>query len=310
MKHPLLLAVLTAAGAAGCANPADSFRAAAPSQQAVTLELPGAGGSLGTSSTGESEQALVGQRATFYEITRGVTAVVNGGVGLTLLLLEHITDYPPASLTATHATWGPYSEALAPTAWKFDVEKVGPIDYQYTLSGKPKLADDSQYQAVISGKAHAISRIEGSGDFLLDFSALRAIDPNDRAVGGIAVHYDNTSNPRVVEVSFKDFDDGIGSYTPNDAQYRYAEHADKSGNFEFVTKADVDHDPLQAKEVVSIMSRWLGTGQGRSTVQAKGGSLAADATVEECWSTSFARTYFTDSWNPSDSEGDPASCQP
>ena len=308
MKRAMLFAMLAAA--AGCGNPADSFRAAAPSQQAVLLDVPGAGSSLGTSSTGAAEPEIVGQRATFYEITRGVTAVVNGGVGLTLLLLEHITDYPPASLTATHATWGPYTDALSPATWKLDVEKVGPIDYQYTLSGKPKAADDSQYQAVISGKAHAISRIEGSGDFLLDFSALHALDPLHKAQGGIAVHYDNTSEPRVVEVAFKDFDDGNGSYTPNDALYRYAEHADKSGNFEFVTKADVDHDPLQDKEVVSIVSRWLGTGQGRSTVQAKGGSLAADASAEECWSDAFARTYFTDSWNPSDSEGDPASCQP
>lgn len=306
MKRAILFATLAAA--AGCGNPADSFRAAAPSQQAVLLDLPGAGNSLGTNS--EAQPELIGQRATFYEITRGVTAVVNGGVGVTLLLLEHITDYPPASLTATHATWGPYTDALGPDTWKFDVEKVGPIDYQYTLSGKPRGADDAQYKPVIAGKAHAISRIEGSGDFLLDFSALRAIDPNARAQGGIAVHYDNTSDPRVVEVAFKDFDDGIGSYTPNDALYRYAEHADKSGNFEFVTKADVDHDPLQAKEVVSIVSRWLGTGQGRSTVQAKGGSLAADASLEECWSASFARTYFTDSWNASDTEGDPASCAP
>lgn len=310
MKRAMLLATIAATAAAGCANPADSFRAAAPSQEAVRLDVPGAGSALGTSSDGETEQALVGQRATFYEITRGVTAVVNGGVGLTLLLLQHITDYPPASLTATHATWGPYTDALSPATWKFDVEKVGPIDYQYTLSGKPKAADDSQYQAVIAGKAHAISRIEGSGDFLLDFTALHQLDGANRAQGGIAVHYDNTSNPRVVEVAFKDFDDGNGSYTPNDALYRYTKRTDQSGSFEFVTKADVDHDPLQAKEVVSIMSRWLGTGQGRSEVSAKGGSLAADATAEECWSESFARTYFTDSWNPSDTEGDPATCQP
>jgi hypothetical protein len=77
-----------------------------------------------------------------------------------------------------------------------------------------------------------------------------------------------------------------------------------------VTKADVDHDPLRDQETVAIKSEWLGTGQGKSNASATGGSLAADATLEECWNTSFQRTYFTDSWNPSQTEGDPASCKP
>ncbi|MDB4967688.1 MAG: hypothetical protein JWN44_3377 [Myxococcales bacterium] len=293
----------------GCANPADQFRSAAPSQQAVNINVPGAGGSS-ASSVSESEQALVGQRATFYEITRGVTTVVNGGVGLTLLVLEHITDTTPSSLTATHATWGPHTEALSPTTWKFDVEKTGAIEYTYVLSAKPRFAQDSAYQGIIVGKAHVVSHLVGAGEFLFDFTAMRAVDPGVRAQGGIAVKYDNTSSPRVVEVAFKNFDDGIGSYTPNDALYRYAENADTSGNFEFVTKADVDHDPLRATEVVGIKSQWLASGQGRSDVKATGGSLASDQTLTECWSNSFARTYFTDTWNPSDTEGDVASCKP
>lgn len=294
----------------GCANPADQFRAAAPSQQAVNINVPGAAGSSTQSVTGESEAALIGQRATFYEITRGVTAIVNGGVGLTLLLLESITDSPPASLTATHATWGPHTPALSPTTWKFDVEKTGPIDYTYVLSAKPRFAADTEYKGIIVGKAHAISRIVGSGEFLFDFSALRSVDPGARAQGGIAVKYDNTGSPRVVEVAFKNFDDGIGSYTPNDALYRYAENADTSGNFEFVTKADVDHDPLRAQEVVGIKSQWLSSGQGRSDVKATGGSLSSDQSLTECWSNAFARTYFTNTWNPSETEGDVASCKP
>ena len=77
-----------------------------------------------------------------------------------------------------------------------------------------------------------------------------------------------------------------------------------------MTKVDVDHDLLQQKETLSIVSRWLGTGQGRSDVKATGGSLAGDATLTECWSASFGRSYFTDSWNPSETEGAPSSCQP
>jgi hypothetical protein len=302
MKRYALIALMLG----GCTSPVDQFRGAAPASQTVSLNVPAG---AGVTSASERSPELIGQRATFYEITRGVTTIVNGGVGATLLVLEAITDQQPTTLTADHATWGPYTGALDPTTWKFDVSKTGPIDYSYVLSGKPRFAADTEYKAIIAGQAHVISRIVGSGDFSFDFTALASLG-GSKATGGITVHYDNTTSPRVVEVAFKDFADGNGNYTPNDALYKYSENADKSGSFEFVTKADVDHDPLRVQETVAIKSEWLGTGQGKSNAGATGGSLAADATLEECWNTSFQRTYFTDSWNPAETEGDSASCKP
>jgi len=305
MKRYALIALLLG----GCMSPVDEFRGAAPAAQVVSLNVPaGAGASTGKAADGASTE-VIGQRATFYEITRGVTTIVNGGVGVTLLVLEAIVDQQPTTLSADHATWGPYTGALDPTTWKFDVSKSGPIDYSYVLSGKPRAAADTEYKAVIAGQAHVISRVVGSGDFLFDFTALAGLN-GSKATGGIAVHYDNTASPRVVNVAFKDFSDGNGSYTPNSALYKYSENGDHSGSFEFVTKADVDHDPLRVQETVAIKSVWLSTGQGKSDAGATGGSLAADATLEECWSPLFARTYFTDSWNSAETEGDPTSCKP
>ncbi len=306
MKRYALIALLLG----GCMSPVDQFRGAAPSAQTVALNVPaGATASTASLKDGASPETI-GQRATFYEITRGVTAVVNGGVGVTLLVLEAIVDQQPTTLTADHATWGPYTGALDAVTWKFDVSKVGTIDYSYVLSAKPRNAADTAYVAIISGQAHVISRVVGSGDFKFDFSSLHQLDPSNKSQGEIDVHYDNTGSPRVVQVAFKGFDDGNGSYTPDDALYQYAENTDHSGSFSFVTKADVDNDPLRVQETVGIKSEWLSTGQGKSDVAATGGSLAADATLEECWSASFQRTYFTDSWNPASTEGDPASCKP
>ena len=305
MKRYALIALLLG----GCMSPVDEFRGAAPAAQVVSLNVPaGAAASTAKASDGATTETI-GQRATFYEITRGVTTIVNGGVGVPLLVLEAIVDKQPTTLTADHATWGPYTGALDPTTWKFDVSKSGPIDYSYVLSGKPRNGADTEYKAIIAGKAHVISRVVGSGDFLFDFTALAALN-GSKATGGVAVHYDNTSSPRVVEVAFKDFSDGNGSYTPNDALYKYSENGDHSGSFEFVTKADVDHDPLRVQETVAIKSVWLSTGQGKSNAGATGGSLASDATLEECWNGSFQRTYFTDSWNASETEGDASSCKP
>jgi hypothetical protein len=303
MKRYALIALMLG----GCTSPVDQFRGAAPASQTVSLNVP-AGAGVSPASEGATAN-VIGQRATFFEITRGVTAIVNGGVGATLLVLEAITDQEPTTLTADHATWGPYTGALDLNTWKFDVSKVGTIDYSYVLSAKPRAAAETAYQSIISGQAHVISRIVGSGDFVFDFTALASLG-GSKATGGISVHYDNTTSPRVVQVAFKDFADGNGNYTPNDALYKYSENSDKSGSFEFVTKADVDHDPLRVQETVAIKSEWLGTGQGKSNAGATGGSLAADATLEECWSSSFQRTYFTDSWNPAETEGDPASCKP
>jgi hypothetical protein len=302
MKRYALIALMLG----GCMSPVEQFRGAAPASETVSLSMPAG---AGTTSASSEKADVIGQRATFFEVTRGVTVIVNGGVGVTLLLLRAITDQEPTTLTADHATWGPYTGALDPNTWKFDVSKVGPIDYSYVLSGKPRFAADTEYHAIIAGKAHVISRVVGSGDFLFDFTALASLG-GGKATGGIAVHYDNTGSPRVVEVAFKDFSDGNGNYTPNDALYKYSENSDKSGSFEFVTKADVDHDPLRVQEVVGIKSVWLSTGQGKSNAGATGGSLAGDQTLEECWNGSFARTYFTDTWNPAETEGDPASCKP
>ncbi|HEY2745577.1 MAG TPA: hypothetical protein VGL86_13165 [Polyangia bacterium] len=305
MKRYLLIASMLG----GCMSPIDEFRGAAPSAQTVSITVPD-GVATSKPTLGAATPDVLGQRATFYEITRGVTAIINGGVGVTLLVLEAIVAQEPTAVSADHANWGPYTGALAPTTWKFDVQKVGPADFSYTLSGKPRAADDTAYQSVIAGSAHVVSRTVGSGDFMFDFTALHALDGTQKALGSISVHYDNTGSPRVVSVAFKGFDDGNGSYTPDSALYSYAENADRSGNFSFVAKADVDHDPAGLQETLSIKSAWLATGQGDSQVDAGGGSLGVAATLEECWDSGFARSYFTDSWNAADTEGDPASCKP
>jgi hypothetical protein len=147
----------------------------------------------------------------------------------------------------------------------------------------------------------------GSGGFLANFSAARALDPTIRAQGGIAVAYDNTGDLRHVEVAFKDFSDEDGMM-PRDALYRYAEHPDRSGDFEFITLQDIDNDGA-TKEVLGILSRWNATGAGRSDAAATGGSLGGlTVHMVECWDASFNETYYKDNLDIKPLEGDVASC--
>jgi hypothetical protein len=289
----------------GGSSSSDPFKASLPSQSSTALTVPGGGSA--TASVGESQQALLGATAQFYLITRTVTRDVNGLVGAILALVEHITDDPASARDANRAVWGPLTDALSPATYLLVVEKVGPSDYHYVLTGKPKGADDTAYQAVLAGAAHVVDEAHGSGDFLADFSAAHALDPTAQATGGIAVHYDNTSNPRVVEVGFKDFVGKTGE-APNNALYRFAEHPDHSGNFEFAALTDIDHDG-QDLELLAILSRWSGDGRGRSDVSATGGSLGTiTVVVEECWDAAFAESYYTDNLGIAPTSGDPASC--
>jgi hypothetical protein len=228
-------------------------------------------------------------------------------VGDILARVEFITDHKPAQHDANKAVWGPMSSGLDPAEWTLVVEKVAPGQFNYVLAGKPKGADDSLYKPVMAGHANAGDETHGSGDFLLDFSAIHALDDTIKSTGGIAVHYDNTADPRNVEVTFKGFSDAAGMM-PRDALYRYAEHPDHSGNFEFATLQDLDGDGA-TKELVAIVSRWNASGAGRSDAVATGGSLA-DLTVHatECWDAGFSETYYTDNLNIKPTEGDAASC--
>jgi len=306
MKRALILALALA----GCGDPADGFRNAAPSQAAVSLNAPGNNGST-TSSAGTVSAETVGQRATFYELTRAITLVVNGSVGVTLQLLATLTDLPPASVTATEAVWGPYTPEHSLLTWKYVLDKTGADDYSYVLYTKLLIAPDTNYTPIITGKAHVVSRFVGSGDFQLAFSPLRLLDPTVKEQGDVTVHYDNTAAPRVVDVTFHAFTDGNGTYTPDGAAYKFQENADHSGNFSFVAQADVDHDLAGILETASITSKWTSTGQGRSDISANGGSLGVGAaSATECWGATYARTYFTDSWNPSSTEGDVTTCIP
>jgi hypothetical protein len=306
MSRTNLLLTLTLA-VAGCGSTApDEFSSAARTRSAISIDVPGGGGST-TASAGESQEALIGARAQLYTFTRDVSRAVNDGVGDILGRIELITDHPPSQRDANKASWGPMTSALDPAEYTLVVERTAPHQFNYVLAGKPKGADDSQERPLLAGHASVVDETHGSGDLLVDFSAMKVLDPTRKAEGGIAVHYDNTSNPRNVEVLFHNFTDQPGAQ-PNDAAYRYAEHPDHSGNFEFVTLADVDHDGATL-EVLGVLSRWDATGAGRSDATATGGSLGGlTVHVEECWGASFGRTYYTDNLSINPTEGDPKSC--
>src|SRR5204863_6437732 len=103
----------------GCGKDAgDDFRDGVPQHEDVALVVPGGDSSSGALTAGDGASAthgaLLGLRSEMYTITRGITVVVNTGTVAVLTLVRTITEYPPTSVQADTAVWGPYTEPLSP----------------------------------------------------------------------------------------------------------------------------------------------------------------------------------------------------
>ena len=305
----------------------DGFREGVPASDAVSLRLPGdqavAQGAL-TSSDGlaGARSALLGQEADLYRTTRDVTAIVNGGTLAVLTLVHTIVEFPPTSLTAGAAVWGPHSEPLSRNAWRLSVSRVAAHSYDYVLEAKAKLAADSTFIAILSGHHNAVVAgkgkgqvVEGLGDgtFTVDWDAAQTLPEHDPIVGKADFTYarPSFSDTATIGVVFTGVKDDKNAEIYN-AVYQYAATPGAGGDFQYAAHRDALPGPGptgSAPELLTIHSRWLETGAGRSDVQISGGdSPTPSPTVNECWDINFMSTFKNTSYDPAQSWGAESSC--
>jgi hypothetical protein len=305
MRRVLLLSAL----GVGCSAVGDPFVAALPTREAIAIRVPGDSPG-GTSAA--SQQALLGAQADFYTLTRQISFQVNGSAATLLTMIEKAVASPPTTQSGTHTFWGPFTDALSPMTVMLAVNRVSGDDYMFFLGGKPKGAPDSvDFTGLMGGTSHRVDAAHGSGQIDVNFTGMNALDPTvNRATGILSIVHDNTADPRTVEAHFGNFLDGKPGSTPLNAHYQYTERADRSGTFKFLLLTNFDTDPQNVLEVAEVSSRWLGSGAGRADLVAMGGSLPAGVVVRaaECWSASFARTYYTENVDPAKTEGAASAC--
>jgi hypothetical protein len=302
----VLLVFMFGGLAAGCSAAGGDYQSALPTRATLAINVPGAG----ASTSGESQQALLGAQADFYTLTVQVSKQLNGAADGFFGMIDTALASPPSAQDASHAVWGPFTPALSPVTVELAVERSDAQDYDFFLGGKPKGAPDSAYVGLMGGSAHTVDAAHGSGTLQVNFSTMNTLDPTTNpSTGAIAFQHDNTADPRTVDVHFGDFVAQPGA-TPMNATYHYAEHPDTSGTFQFALRADFDHDPAGALEDVTVMSRWTASGAGRADLIASGGSLPAGFVVHatECWDERFARVFYTEDVDPSKSEGEASAC--
>ena len=298
----LLLATCAASLATACVAkqdaPPSEIAKAIPTNTQVAIKLP--------QNAMRLEDPTIGQLASFYVATRGVTLTFNGGSAWVLVLVHTIVQFPVTSVNGNVYTWGPWSgSALDPSIYKLDVTANADGTYDYVLSGHNKQDTSGHFIALIDG--HADPRpgeALGNGTFLLDFDAARTVDPIDNAnqKGQVDVHYDLLARHLDLTIMSTDANGQAVS-----ADYAYDEGADGSGNMTFDVLANVGG--TAAEEDLTLRSRWLATGAGRGDARITGGDLGAtQAIASECWSQSFLRVFYTDNANFNPTEGDAALC--
>ena len=242
-----------------------------------------------------------------YLFTAKVTRDVNTMIAMPLILVDHVTQHPPAEINEDHtvATWGPYSDALDPVETALVVEHPSQADdWTLTFIQKPKGASDEEYVPVIAGIVDAGStRDIHSGTFAIDFDTLNTLNPNVGATGLFVSEYDVDEAGVTAAAIFQGFSDGGEDI---DAAYEYDQIHDGEGSMDLGWLNDLDGDG--SDEIHVVRSRWTAEGAGRSDAVLTGGSLGEVAFHEsECWDTSFDPVYNTNNWTGEET-GDEAAC--
>jgi hypothetical protein len=304
------------AGLVGCQPQADvdAIREALPQASAIQVRVPGASAAMapatGAGGVATRVDALLGQTADFYRLTRGVSVDLNLGAAHVLILVRTIVSFPVTSIDGDTYVWGPWSDALNPSEYRLAVREPAAGEYAWSLEGRRKADAGAAFQPVVAGVARPGQPLRGSGQFTMDFDTAEALDPagND-GQGRLDVDYDLEGSPRQVIMDYARLETppgGAPSLTT--FHYEYREQDGGAGDFVFTVHGDLD-DNGSAWELADIRSRWLATGAGRSDVRLTGGDLGnLTVTGSECWDTSFGRVYWTDSAGWQATEGDVADC--
>jgi hypothetical protein len=295
LRKSLLCGAALLLSACEPADDAESFREGLPSRDTVAVNTPG------VSSAGSVQTlATEGQVSDLYKLTRGASAMVNGGTVFVLKMLEEITEHRPTSIDGDTAVWGPHTGALARNTWKLSVTRTGDHTFTYALEGKAKTADDSAYVTVLSGTHTAAVNEDGArrkhfgeGSFTVDWDAASTLPERDDNAGKGVFTYSREAPGAEASVVVK-FIQVLDREHPGrrvDADYSFKATPGEGGELAF--GVDQNMDANAALERLTVMSRWQPGGAGRSDVKLSGGDLGAGAfTVSECWDTNFISRYY------------------
>ncbi len=294
-------------------DPTEELRNGIPRPETVEMKIPGASGQALTIET--VSQALKGQTAEFYQLTYGVTHIVNGGGALVLLLVKQVVARSPTAVSNDTATWGPWTGPLEPLAWRVMVTKVGDHQYRYKFEGKPKASPDSAFITILSGTHTAAlgpsgQPIEGfgRGDFTLDWDARATLPmPNLKEMGKAKYIYSRMGGGEATDVAAQLIQVRDQETTARiDVNYVFQQKPAADGFMDFV--ASVPASMGKPAGAYAIKSRWKQSGAGRADIKAASAALPTTLSASQCWDPTFAATFLGQSWDASGGYGSEGEC--
>jgi len=294
---------------------ASKFRDPIPQQGDAALAIAGthvAGTTAAQSAAVGSNIRLAGlggggaDDASFYEFTRQITDGVDTGTFQIVSVIAAVTSYPPSSVNDNEATWGPGGDSLDPINWRVTVTQVATGEFDYAVDGRPHGdTNDADFKAIVTGhgygKSHPSYR---SGSLTVYGDVLHTLDPSQSSSGTAKITYDARDYPRTVTADLTT-SDGSGQWY--DATVTHG--PDGSGQLLLTALADTSTPADGKNESVDENSRWDASGAGRADLKLTGGDYGgAKVLVSQCWSATFAQSYYTDSVSYQPTAGDAASC--
>src|SRR5712692_5853982 len=124
-----LLWLVVLAGCGGSKVHKDEFVTALPKGDQVQIAFPDS--SVHSERAGVQSDALLGQIADFYVLTRVTSEHLNGMVGSRLDTFGRITQMPPSHVEENRAVWGPFTPTLSPVNYRLVIERVSPGEFAY-----------------------------------------------------------------------------------------------------------------------------------------------------------------------------------
>jgi hypothetical protein len=298
-----LVGLVSGCGAADVSEQA--FLTALPSRQTLEVSVPVGGAPLALRA---GSTALIGETAGLYVLTRQTTASVNGQVGSVLDTLGAFAHRQPTSVGPGSASWGPFTDALSPVAWRLLMQRLGPTEYGFQLQVRPKAGADGEFQPFLQGASEGAGPGGPSGGtFSVDLGVAHQLDPVGNPLDGqIVAAWNVQTDSREVHLHLA----GVHGPTepPATADVGAVAFPDGSGALVLDAKANL-LGSADALEVGRVGSRWNAAGAGRADAELHQADAGTGAQLTECWDTSFARVYFrAETADGGGSEGDAAAC--
>ena len=263
--------------------------------------------SLDTEGAEAMARSSSGEWSEFYLQTARTTEEVNGMIGGVLHLVDSVVDLRPSRVDRRQhlAVWGPYSDSLDPVETTLTVQYHPETDthtwiFRQWPKGRPEAAVD-----VVTGEVDpGATRLQSSGRFLVDFTAISDLDPSQTTAGTFLSEYEIAPDGVTAAAIFQGMDEQTDDQPPVDAGYLYEQTADGEGAMDLAWLGDEGGDG--SLETYVLRSRWLPTGEGRGDAVLRGEGGGPLGAASECWDDRFQLVYQAQSW--AGEAGDPTRC--